>query len=78
MFGRPERCEQCDDFPGSGKCSKCYGTGKNIHLNSDRSDCEECSGSAICQYCKGRQVMGPPLSYKLRQGATRVLGRFFD
>ncbi len=77
MFGRPERCEHCDDFPGSGKCSRCFGTGKNVHLNSDRLECEECGGSAICQYCKGRQIFGPPLSRQLRDRVMQMLNRVF-
>ena len=77
MFGRGERCEHCDDYPGSGKCSKCYGTGKNIHLNADRSECEECAGTAVCQYCKGREALGPPLSRRLRGRAEELLSRLF-
>ena len=72
MFGLPERCQHCDDFPGSGKCSRCYGTGKNIHLNSDRSECEECHGSAVCQYCKAQHVFGPPVSRRLREQLTSL------
>lgn len=77
MLGRAERCEYCDDFPGSGKCSGCYGTGKNIHLNSDRTECEVCSGTGICQYCKAKQVFGPPLSRKVLGRMGQWLGRFF-
>jgi hypothetical protein len=77
MFGRNERCEHCDDFPGSGKCSRCFGTGKNLHLNSERLECEDCRGSTICQFCKGRDALGPPLSRRIRDRTMEFLGRFF-
>jgi hypothetical protein len=38
---------------GDGKCAMCHGTGKNVHLNSDRVDCEMCNGSGVCPTCVG-------------------------
>lgn len=50
--GRPAPCPDCDS-PGNGKCAKCYGTGKNLKLNSDREKCDYCHGTAICSHCRG-------------------------
>ena len=77
MFGQSDRCQHCDDFPSSGKCAKCYGTGNSIHLNSDSPLCEECKGSGICQYCKGQPTLGPPFSRRLKDEVMAILGRLF-
>ena len=34
-----------------GKCSKCYGTGVNLQLNSDEPKCRNCGGTGRCPTC---------------------------
>jgi hypothetical protein len=41
------------DKPGNGRCSDCFGTGQNIHLNSSVPECRLCGGSGTCQRCGG-------------------------
>ncbi len=53
--GGPKDCPECDRA-GNGRCGKCYGTGINLKLNSDRDKCDCCRGTAICPYCHGTGV----------------------
>lgn len=61
------RCSDCFGsvdlvgFYGDGKCSQCYGTGKDqgflsgaaASFSGERDDCWKCEGSATCQTCGG-------------------------
>ena len=49
---RAKECGACDPR-GSGKCGACFGTGQNTHLNSPEPLCSACSGTGVCQICKG-------------------------
>jgi hypothetical protein len=49
MSGRP-RCPACG---GNGKCSECFGSGTNVHLNEDEPKCRNCGGNGICPACAG-------------------------
>jgi hypothetical protein len=50
---------------GDGKCSLCFGTGKEQGLGGvgadalgiDRADCATCDGSGECQMCGGTGVV---------------------
>ncbi len=55
----------CDGgmFEGDGKCDMCHGTGKNVHLNSDKVDCEKCGGSGICPACGGTGLNNSPSDF---------------
>jgi len=44
----------------------CYGTGKNVHLNTDRRECENCQGTGICPGCGGTGRGRRTLAYLLR------------
>src|SRR4051812_20615388 len=51
LFGA-NKCGGC--YPrGSGRCGACFGTGHNTHLNSPDPNCSQCSGTGVCQICKG-------------------------
>jgi hypothetical protein len=64
------RCRDCD-WHGNGKCSKCYGTGINLKLNSGEAKCGNCGGTGSCPNCGGTGgrpfAMGPiqELIYRL-------------
>lgn len=54
-----EECPSCD---GSGKCSSCHSTGKDLFddicnsLNpfyQTDADCNDCHGTGTCQRCNG-------------------------
>jgi hypothetical protein len=63
-YGLGSGCRECGSglFPGDGKCPACYGSGRNVHLNSERQFCEKCGGSGVCPGCggDGRAHFEPP------------------
>jgi hypothetical protein len=48
LLARGRRCSECG---GSGECPRCFGTGKNVALNSDQERCPHCKGTGICPTC---------------------------
>jgi DnaJ-class molecular chaperone len=38
---------------GNGRCTKCSGTGVNVHLNSPKPECGDCGGNGVCPVCNG-------------------------
>jgi hypothetical protein len=62
MYGRLQRCPDCDDgiFQGDGRCSRCHGSGTNLNLASDVPKCPACEGSGICATCGGTGILEPP------------------
>ncbi len=44
------KCVVCG---GSGECPECYGSGRNVHLNTEGDICERCKGSGKCTNCGG-------------------------
>jgi len=75
--GSPSRCEDCDN-PGNGRCAKCYGTGKNLKLNSDREKCDYCRGTAICAYCQGTGVMEESFSDLIPEWLERLFKKLLS
>lgn len=51
-YAKALQCPHCDT-PGDGKCAKCYGSGTDLHLNSDKPACESCQGTGKCPACQG-------------------------
>lgn len=43
-------CGSCDQYPGSGRCGFCHGSGATIA----GIDCVNCDGSGRCHFCGGR------------------------
>lgn len=33
---------------GTGECAECYGSGVNVHLNSEDNECPSCHGTRKC------------------------------
>jgi hypothetical protein len=72
-----KRCEKCDEFPGSGKCASCFGSGKDIHINSTRTECVACSGTGVCPACHGEGPKGAAVD-SLWRGVTDSVQRWFS
>ena len=45
--------DACAECRGNGKCSACFGTGTNTHLNEDEPKCPNCGGTGTCPNCHG-------------------------
>jgi hypothetical protein len=63
LFGNKNACPACLDYPKSqGRCSDCFGTGQNTHLNDSSPVCRSCKGTGECTACHGtgRLGGGPP------------------
>lgn len=50
MVSREDACGSCH---GDGKCAECFGSGTNVHLNSDQPKCQNCAGTGTCPACNG-------------------------
>ena len=48
LLGPNRRCSECG---GSGECPRCFGSGRNVALNSDEDKCPYCHGTGICPSC---------------------------
>lgn len=48
LLAHTRRCSECG---GSGEYPRCFGTGKNVALNSDEEKCPHCHGTGICPTC---------------------------
>jgi hypothetical protein len=59
--GQQPRCSECERR-GDGRCSACFGSGTNLHLNSPEPKCRRCKGTGVCPSCDGS---GYPLSSTL-------------
>ena len=61
MYGKSERCPDCDGgmLRGNGRCSRCHGSGTNLNLASDLPKCPACDGSGTCATCGGAGILGP-------------------
>ena len=46
---------------GSGKCSRCFGSGTNVSLNSTDEKCTGCGGTGMCPTCGGSGSRPNPL-----------------
>lgn len=58
-MGAGRRTNVCPDCDRSGwgavlgNCSRCFGTGVNVELNSEDPKCRNCGGSGKCPTCGG-------------------------
>ncbi len=73
--GMSKRCEKCDEYPGSGKCAGCFGSGKDIHINSTRTECAACGGTGVCPACHGEGPKGAAVGSLGRWLAGALQGR---
>lgn len=48
---------RCPDCGGSGDCPKCFGTGVNVALNSERTKCPTCNGSGKCPRLSSQDII---------------------
>jgi hypothetical protein len=42
---------RCHDCGSTGECPRCFGTGRNVSLNSDDEKCPNCLGTGVCPSC---------------------------
>ncbi len=43
----------CTKCGGTGECAECFGSGVNVHLNSEENECRSCHGKRKCVDCAG-------------------------
>ena len=59
---RRVKCPDCEGgiplVKGSGRCSKCFGSGANVSLSSVERNCTNCGGRGVCPTCGGAGVIG--------------------
>jgi hypothetical protein len=56
-FGSLGGGRHCSDCGGSGDCQQCFGTGRNVALNSDQEKCPNCDGSGRCPTCSDTGII---------------------
>jgi hypothetical protein len=50
----PGRRNRCPDCCGSGRCTECFGSAVNVHLNEpEQQMCRGCQGTGRCGSCEG-------------------------
>lgn len=74
MPGTRNRCVDCH---GSGRCSQCFGSGVNVHLNEVEPRCRPCYGTGLCDACDGTgRLSGEKLVMEMPLGLRCLISVF--
>jgi DnaJ-class molecular chaperone len=64
VFSRIHKCKNCHQsasiFRGNGMCRLCFGSGKNVRIDSIPVACENCNGLGLCPTCNGDGIVTTP------------------